>query len=393
MYPTKPLWEICDILLWWTPSRNEKKFWWWENLWCSIADMKEKIIFDTKEKITEEWIKNSNVKLLEKWTLFMSFKLSLWKLSFAWKNLYTNEAIAWLPIKNNNEIEKFFLYYFLLWNDFSKNWTDNSVKWATLNKEKLKQIPIPLPPLPTQQKIVEKLDKIFEKIDKNIEITKKNIANIDEENNAILEKIFKECEEEFGGEKLGEISKTTSWWTPLRSEKNFWWWNIPWLKSWELNDNLNIENSEEFITEEWLQKSSAKIFKKWTLLIAMYGATAGKLWILWFDATTNQAVCSIQNDKNLFFEKYLFYFLFSKRKQIIEDSFWWAQPNISKNYLDNIKIPLPPLPNQQEIVEKLDKIFSANSELKNFYEKNLKNLEELKQSILKQAFEDENFIQ
>ena len=187
--------------------------------------------------------------------------------------------------------------------------------------------------------------------------------------------------------KLWEIAKNTSWWTPLRSNSVFWWWKIPWLKSWELGDNLKINKSSEFITEEWLNKSSAKLFKKWTLLIAMYWATAWKLWILDFDSTTNQAVCSIQNIYKLFDEKYLFYFLLTKRSQIIKDSFWWAQPNISKWYLDNLKIPFPNLKTQTKIVKKLDQSFKNIDENIELIKKNLENLEEMKQSLLKEAFE------
>ena len=191
--------------------------------------------------------------------------------------------------------------------------------------------------------------------------------------------------------KLWEVSKTTSWWTPLRSERKYWWWNIPWLKSGELNDNLKINSSEEFITELGLQNSSAKIFQKWTLLIALYGATAWKLWILDFDASTNQAVCSIQNIRNFFVEKYIFYFLLNCRKKIITDSTGWAQPNISKNYLDNLPIPLPPLSTQKLIVEKLDMIFAEIEKSKNLLEKNLQNVDEMNKSVLEKIFANDEW--
>ncbi|MDD4151838.1 MAG: restriction endonuclease subunit S [Candidatus Gracilibacteria bacterium] len=188
--------------------------------------------------------------------------------------------------------------------------------------------------------------------------------------------------------KLGEISKTTSGGTPLRSNASFWGGNIPWLKSGELNDNLKISSSEEFITEIGLNNSSAKLFKKGTLLIALYGATAGKLGILDFESTTNQAVCSIQNVYNVFIEKFLFYYLFSKREQIIKDSFGGAQPNISKSYLDNFPIPLPPLSTQKLIVQKLDQAFENIDKNINLTKENLKNLEELNKSVLEKVFSD-----
>lgn len=186
----KKLGEVCEILLWWTPARDEKDFWWWENLWCSIADMKTKIISDTKEKITDEGVKNSNVKLLKQGTLFISFKLSIWKLAFAGKDLFTNEAIAWLPINDENILNKEFLYYVLLWYDFSRQWSDNSVKGATINKAKLINLEIPLPPLETQKNIVSYLDNIFAENQKFKNLYQAQIKNLDEMKQSFLKKAF-----------------------------------------------------------------------------------------------------------------------------------------------------------------------------------------------------------
>ena len=188
--------------------------------------------------------------------------------------------------------------------------------------------------------------------------------------------------------KLWEIATIQAWWTPNRSKKEYYeWWNIPWLKSWELNDSFSINENEEFITKLWMENSSAKLFKKWTLLMAMYWATAWKLWILNIDATTNQAVCSIQNTKWLFDNLYVFYYLFLIRNKIIIDSFWWAQPNISKDYIKNIEIPLPPLETQKAIVAKLDQIFAELDQTKSEIQKNLDNTDELWKSALNQAFQ------
>ena len=95
---------------------------------------------------------------------------------------------------------------------------------------------------------------------------------------------------------LGDIAFLKSGSTPRRSNNSFWnKGTIPWLKSGELNDVMGIKENSEFITEIALNETSVKLFEKDTLLIAMYGATAGKLGILSMNATTNQAVCSIQN--------------------------------------------------------------------------------------------------
>lgn len=122
----------------------------------------------------------------------------------------------------------------------------------------------------------------------------------------------------------------------------------------------------------------------------MYGATAGKLGILGMDSTTNQAVCSIQNDKGLFVNEYVYYFLLLNREKIIADSFWWAQPNISKSYIDNFQIPLPPLATQKAIVQHLDTTFASLDSAIDLTQANLDHLEELRQSVLNKAFDVEN---
>jgi type I restriction enzyme S subunit len=157
--------------------------------------------------------------------------------------------------------------------------------------------------------------------------------------------------------RLGDVAHTTSGGTPSRGKSGYWNGDIPWIKSGELGDSLIVSNSE-FITEEGLKNSSAKIFEKGSLLLALYGATAGKLGVLDFDAATNQAVCCISPRDDFLFRDYIKYFLFSKREKIIKDSFGGAQPNISQGYVRDIIFPLPPLAEQIRIVEKLDAVLS-----------------------------------
>ena len=185
--------------------------------------------------------------------------------------------------------------------------------------------------------------------------------------------------------KLGEIFKTTSGGTPSRRVPNYYSGNIPWVKSGELESNI-ILDTEEKISNEALKHSSAKVFPKGTLLIALYGATIGKLAKLGIDAATNQAVCGIfenpEHDLN-----YLYWYLFHKRRKLIESGIGGAQPNISQTILKNLEIPLPPKATQQSIVSKIEELFSE-------LDKGLENLrlaqQQLKtfqQSVLKWAFE------
>jgi type I restriction enzyme, S subunit len=138
---------------------------------------------------------------------------------------------------------------------------------------------------------------------------------------------------------LGEECKTTSGGTPSRNRQDYFKGTIPWVKSGELTDGVVLE-VEERITEDAVQKSSAKIFPQGTLLIALYGATVGKLGILGMDAATNQAVCAIFPSQRID-AKYLFWFLRTQRQELIKISTGGAQPNISQSIIRKISFPLP----------------------------------------------------
>ena len=112
---------------------------------------------------------------------------------------------------------------------------------------------------------------------------------------------------------LGEVGTWQSGGTPSRSNKTYYGGNIPWLKTGDLNDGL-ISYIPESITEEAVANSSAKINPTGSVLIAMYGATIGKLGILTFPATTNQACCACI-EFNAIIQLYLFYFLLSQRNE------------------------------------------------------------------------------
>jgi type I restriction enzyme, S subunit len=184
--------------------------------------------------------------------------------------------------------------------------------------------------------------------------------------------------------KIGEIAETSSGGTPNRSVQKYWVdGSIPWIKSGQLKDCI-IEEAEEFITDEGLKNSSAKFFKKGTLLLALYGATAGKLGFLGLDATTNQAICSIVPKSNNLNTKYLYYYLLSKRNEIISDSAGGAQPNISQNYVQHLQIPLPPLATQKRIAEILD----AADALRRKDQALLQKYDELAQAIFMDMFGD-----
>ena len=187
--------------------------------------------------------------------------------------------------------------------------------------------------------------------------------------------------------RLGEIGVWGAGATPLKSNSEFYSnATIPWLLTGDLNDSY-ITKIPNKISEIALEKTSVKLNPKDSILIAMYGATIGKVGILTFPATTNQACCAcselFQTEK-----LYLFNFLISERKNFVSRAVGGAQPNISKEKIISTPFPLPPLEEQQEIVRVLDEVLENENKVKELLELE-ERIEILEKSILHKAFKGE----
>ena len=169
-WQTKNLGDLCEIELGKTPARANSAYWDEKretgNVWLSIADLleaKDKIVVDSKEYVSDKGA--AICKLVPKGTLLVSFKLTLGRLAFTGRDVFTNEAIAALTIVNERELSKEFLFYCLCFFDWVKAAeNDVKLKGMTLNKAKLKAMPVSFPPLAEQQRIVGLLDEAFESL-------------------------------------------------------------------------------------------------------------------------------------------------------------------------------------------------------------------------------------
>ena len=153
--------------------------------------------------------------------------------------------------------------------------------------------------------------------------------------------------------RLGNIGDWGSGATPSRSIPEYYGGDIPWLKTGDLNDGY-IEYIPENISRLALEKTSVRLNPTGSVLIAMYGATIGKVGILTFPATTNQACCACLPIK--IYNEYVFYFLMSQKVAFVKQGEGGAQPNISKEKIVATFMPLPPLAEQYRIVAKIKEV-------------------------------------
>jgi type I restriction enzyme S subunit len=177
--------------------------------------------------------------------------------------------------------------------------------------------------------------------------------------------IFKHLQDNFPVLKISDIADTSSGGTPNRGMIEYYNGDIPWVKSGELKDGI-ITTCDEYITEAGLKNSSAKLFPKGTLLVAMYGANIGKTGVLDFDATTNQAVCAIFPKVEIS-KDFLFWYFKQQRIEFIAIGKGGAQPNISQTVINNASIVVPDPEIQKKIVEFLEAIEQGRGIDNNFF--------------------------
>ena len=184
--------------------------------------------------------------------------------------------------------------------------------------------------------------------------------------------------------KIGDFAETSSGGTPSRNIKEFYQGGtINWFKTGELISKY-IYESEEKITEKAIKETSAKIFPQDTILLAMYGASIGKLSILKKESATNQACCAILPNDN-YDTEYLYYQLSFLKNRLIRKSAGAAQPNISQNIIRNFTVPFPSKNEQRKIASILS-VWDNAIELK---EKLIEQKKELKKGLMQKLLTGE----
>ena len=154
--------------------------------------------------------------------------------------------------------------------------------------------------------------------------------------------------------RMGQVGDWGAGSTPQRGNQDYYGGNILWLKTGELNNDI-VYDTEEKITQRAFQDCSLRMNKIGDVLIAMYGATIGKLAIVGKELTTNQACCGCT--PFVVYNWFLFYFLMASRDSFIKKGEGGAQANISRVKLVEHLIPLPPLNEQKRIIKRIETLF------------------------------------
>ena len=254
------------------------------------------------------------------------------------------------------------------------------IKVASVSKNAIQGTWLCIPPIEEQCRIASALtsiDNLLDSLDRLIS-KKRDIKHGTMQQLLFGKKRLKGFTEPWVEKKLGDVAETASGGTPSRSNIDYYKGRICWFTTSELTDNY-LHDSNEHITNEALLCSSAKLFPSGTLLIAMYGATIGRLGVLCTVAATNQACCAINCQK--IDTIFLFHLLLLNRPNIIELGCGAGQPNISQDIVRSLELLVPSSLSEQQAIASV--LTSMDNEL-SALEAKRKKYEQIKQGMMQQ---------
>ncbi|MEK0157854.1 restriction endonuclease subunit S [Pseudoalteromonas piscicida] len=352
-----------------------------DNIYLNLSDLK---FVDVKSDSSDG--KRTSLKAGD---ILMSITAELGKIGWVHEGLgeaFINQHTALIRLDEKKSHSKYIAYLLSSkeMNHKINRLNDSGAK-AGLNLPTIRSIPIDVPPLPEQRKIA----KILSTWDKAISTTERLIDNSKQQKKALMQQLLtgkkrllddsgKPFEGEWEDTTIGSTSKCFSGGTPSRSKDEYYGGQIPWITSGKLNDRF-IVDVNEYITELGLENSSAKVVKNGSILIAMYGATAGKVAINKLDnATINQAILALET-KSHCYNLFMFYLLDVQMKRAL-NLVQGGQPNLSAAIIKTIKIRLPSLLEQKKIASVLS---NADKEIE-LLEQQLADLKKEKKALMQQ---------
>lgn len=442
MYPKIPLKNILKLFNWYAFKKTDYK----EsgvllvrqtNLdWNNIS--KNKSVY-----VDKKFLEEKKDFILKEWDILIWMSWNIWKYCFFdLKEPALQNQRVWKLAFSDKVYSKYVLYFLPI----IENELKQKAKWvAVLNIswKDLEEIEIPLPPLPTQHLIVSEIEKQFTRLEQwllSLRRAKENLKKYKasvlksavewkltedfrktqklEPASILLEKILEERKKKFLSENPGKKYKESEgikqddlpnielpeWWEFVkldnlwelwrwkskhrpRNDQKLFWWNYPFIQTWEVtNSNWKITEFTKTYSDFWLSQS--KLWPKWTLCITI-AANIAYTWFLTFDACFPDSVVWIKVDENYININFIDIYFKNIRQELERYAPATAQKNINLEILNKLPVPLPPLSEQNEIVKIVESKLSVVEKLEKLVDENIKRSENLKQSILKKAFEGE----
>ena len=360
---------LSDIHSGGTPSTEESSYWGGNIKWLSSGETSQRFISDTVDKITEEGVKNSSTKLAKKNNIVMACAgqgKTRGQTSYLLDDMYINQSVIALETKTS--VLPLYLFY-----DLSSRYeelrggSDASSTRGSITTTALKNLPFKYPDLSTQQSIVDILfgyDSLIEANNRRIELLEQAAQELYREWFVRFRfpgyedvKFENSLPEGWERNKIQKYYNTCSVGTPSRSKPEYFENGVyPWVKTGEIKDCVIID-TEEYITQEAVNNSSAKVLPAKSVAMAMYGVNIGLLAYFDSEMTCNQACCVFSDKRDFSSKHYLYYYLKSIREYLLLISFGAAQQNLSQDLIKKLKITMPSDDVVQAFEKQVDDIY------------------------------------
>ncbi len=381
-WPVARLGHLCDIVIGATPARNRPEYWGGHHVWVTVGELNGGVVTDSREHITDEGVANSSSKLIPAGTLLFSFKLSIGKMAFAGVDLYTNEAIAALQIRRTSVLDPRYLYYCLSSIDTVGN-VDVAAKGKVLNKSKLRDLRIPLPPFSEQRRIVEILDQA----DRLRRLRAEADAKADHILPALFIKMFGDPATNPMGwpvVPLRQLGRPLSGGAFPLAEQGVNDGQVPFIKVSDMNTEGNewfIRHANNYVSPETLERLKVKPAPAGTIVFPKIGAavaTNKKRLLVQDTAYDNNVIGVVPRDVR--YSAYLFGFfqLFDLRTLARST----ALPSIKASELALVPIPKPP----QELAVAFEARFDELSQALDATARGKRRIEDLFKLLMHRAF-------
>lgn len=359
----KKLGEVCEVVSGSTPKTNVPEYWGEGHYWVTPAELNDTIVYidKTERQITDEALTKTKLRLLPVGTVLLSSRAPIGKVAITKTEMYCNQGF-----KNcicSDSIYNKYLFYFLRLKKEYLNSLGRGATFKEISKSIVESISIPLPPKSTQLSIVSELDKINELI----RLKKEQLKDYDNLAQSIFYEMFGDPVENDKGWEVSTYSKCFnigSGGTPSKSVPEYWDnGNIPWIGSNMCQNCIITETDGKFITQEGLNNSSTKYLEVGTVLVALVGATIGKVALLRTPTCTNQNVAFIKaNESKDFVPEYVFYNLMGQYEEFMKigkGDFKMA----NQAFIKALPILSPPLPLQHLFAQRIEQIEHQKSEV------------------------------
>ena len=389
-YKLIALGDICTITGGGTPSKSNPSFYEGDIYWATVRDMSNDVLSETDFKISIEAVKESSTNIIPKGNVVIATRVGLGKVCILNQDTAINQDLRGVTPKNVNQLDVKYLFYWF--KSISQKIIDAG-RGATVHGVTLpfiKSLEIPLPSLATQQKIVAKLDAVFAEIDKAVLATEANVKNAESLFKSYLFEVFEQGGSEWIDKKLTDVAiymgRGKSKHRP-RNDASLYGGEYPFIQTGDVrNCDKFITNYTQTYNEKGLAQS--KLWKANTVCITI-AANIAEIGILGFDACFPDSVIGVVVDKEKVSEDFLYLMLLFAQQRIKDKSKGSAQENINLATFEDMLFKVAPLNQQKIIIEKFNNLKISTDFV---HESNLKKMNELlnlKNSILKQAFNGE----